>query len=137
MFKKLKWAIVFCVVNTMSYAQTTHTPPSIYTEAKPAVMATKNQSQFVIQLKSNPTTGYAWFLRDYNGDLIQPVKHEFKPAEDKKLMGAPGYELWTFKVKAAGFVVPQQTTVRFVYTRPWEVVDSTTQLIFKVTTSPS
>jgi inhibitor of cysteine peptidase len=106
-----------------------------YTDSKPAVVVTAQQPVFVIKLKSNPTTGYSWFLREYNDSGIQAVKHVFVAPTDKKLVGEPGYELWTFRVKPAGFVVPQQMMVRFTYTRPWESNDNSTQIVFSVTTS--
>lgn len=84
-------------------------------------------------MKSNPTTGYSWFLREYDSTIITPVKHSFEQPS-AKLMGAPGFELWTFKVKSAGFAVPQQTTIRMVYTRPWQSNDTGTQLVFRITT---
>lgn len=108
--------------------------PIIYTQDKPVVMVTSNAPDFVIKLIANPTTGYSWFLRDYNGNLLTPSKHEVKAPENKKLVGAPGYEMWTFHVKPSAFIVPQQTMIRFVYARPWETADNSTQLVFKVTT---
>jgi inhibitor of cysteine peptidase len=104
----------------------------IYTQDKLAAVVTSDQPEFVIKLKSNPTTGYSWFLRDYNFELIVPISHVFEPAEDKKLLGAPGYETWIFKAKPAAFVVPQQTSIRFVYARPWETGEGSMQLMFKV-----
>ncbi len=95
---------------------------------------TPAQPVFVIQLKSNPTTGFLWFLREYDDHLITPIKHSFLPPS-KKLMGAPGFELWTFRMKSAGFTVPQQTTIRMVYARPWQGSDSSTQLVFRVSTT--
>lgn len=107
---------------------------AVYTEAKQNILVTADQPEFTIQLKSNPTTGYAWFLREYDLNLIVPVKHKFIKSTDEKLMGAPGIEAWTFRVKPAGFTVPQQTTLRLIYTRPWQGSDGSTQLVFRVST---
>ncbi|MES2217864.1 MAG: protease inhibitor I42 family protein [Pseudomonadota bacterium] len=108
--------------------------PTVYTQDKPVAMVTNEQPEFIIKLRSNPTTGYSWFLRGYNSEIIQPIKHLYQ-ASDTKMTGAPGFELWTFKVKPSGFVVPQQTMIRFVYARPWESAETATQLMFKVTTA--
>lgn len=105
---------------------------TIYTEDKPNITVTKTSPEFTIKLKSNPTTGYSWVLRAYNANLILPVKHFFQRPSNQKLMGAGGYELWTFRVKPAGFVAPQQTTIRMIYARPWEGVGNATQVIFWV-----
>ena len=104
-----------------------------YSEDKTNITVTVQQPEFVLKLKSNPTTGYSWFLQEYNSNLITPVKHFFQ-APAKGLMGAPGFELWTFRVKPAGFAVPQQTTIRMVYARAWESKDSETQVVFRVST---
>src|SRR5690242_8895144 len=71
--------------------------PNVYTEDKFNIIATKDQSHFIIRLKSNPTTGYHWFLREYDGKLIAPVKYSYE-APNTKLIGAPGYEVWVFSI---------------------------------------
>ncbi|RDI48738.1 hypothetical protein AQULUS_08980 [Aquicella lusitana] len=106
---------------------------TVYTEDKQNITVDRAHPEFTIKLKSNPTTGYAWFLREYDANLISPVKHSFQKPE-QNLMGAPGYEIWTFRVKPQGFLVPQQTTIRMIYARPWQGADSSTQLVFRVTT---
>ncbi len=108
--------------------------PVIYTEDKPAITITSDQPTFTIKLKSNPTTGFSWYLRSYDANVLQPVKHVFLAPENKKLIGAPGYELWTFRVKPNGFSVPMQTMIRFVYGRAWEAGGQGTTMVFQVTT---
>ena len=104
-----------------------------YTQAQTNIVVTAASPKFTIKLDSNPTTGYAWFLHEYDPELVQPVKHEFKYG-DKKLIGSPGYELWTFRITPKGFIVPQQTSIRMSYARPWEGADNTTQVVFRVST---
>lgn len=130
---KLIVAISLLLTSFVALASSEDLP--VYTDAKPAVMVAAHQPQFVIKLKSNPTTGYSWFLRDYDATRIQAVKHVFVASEDKKLVGASGHQLWTFRVKPSAFVVPQQMMIRFAYARPWEAADNTTQVVFSVTTS--
>jgi inhibitor of cysteine peptidase len=131
---RLILAILVLMFYTGVYAETLAAPSvPVYTQDKLAVIVTSAQPQFIVKLKSNPTTGYGWFLRDYNSALLEPVSHGYEAATDKKLMGAPGFEIWTFRVKPSAFVVPQQSMVRFVYTRPWEAGETGMQLMFKVT----
>lgn len=115
------------------FSAVTFASDEVYTDQKPNIAVDASHPEFTIQLKSNPTTGYAWFLREYNHNLITPVKHKFQ-APTTKMMGSPGYELWTFKVKPAAFVVPHQMVLRFVYSRPLQGADSSTQVVFRVTT---
>jgi inhibitor of cysteine peptidase len=104
-----------------------------YTEEKPVILVQSDQPEFLIKLKSNPTTGYSWFLRSYDADLLQAVNHVYMAPTNKKLIGAPGYEIWTFKVKSKSFVVPMQTFIRFVYARPWEENTQEKLVVFQVT----
>lgn len=106
---------------------------TMYTEDNTNIMITSTQPQFTIQLKSNPTTGYSWFLKKYNSKYIKPVKHSFQ-APTTQLVGAPGYELWVFTVEAAAFTVPVQTTIKFNYARPWEKGKNTPEATFTVST---
>ena len=131
------WVLVLALVCVQVYAKTNTVDLPVYTDAKPVVMVSKDKVEFVIKLKSNPTTGYSWFLRDYDSKIVEPVSHVYEAPTDKKLMGAPGYELWTFKIKSAGFVVPQRTTLRFMYARPWEPggTSMASETIFWVTTN--
>lgn len=108
-------------------------PSYTYTEDTPNFIVSANHPEFILKLKANPTTGFSWFLREYDNDILMPIKHVYqKPIG--KLIGAPGYDLWTFKVKPAGFVVPQQTMMRMVYARPWSP-DSSTQVVFRISTN--
>jgi inhibitor of cysteine peptidase len=107
--------------------------PSIYTEDKPNIIVTKDNSTFIIHLNSNPSTGYRWFLREYNSMLISPIKHAYE-VPNTKLIGAPGYDVWTFSVKPAGFTVPQMTQIRFIYMRPWETENQGKQVFFRIFT---
>lgn len=115
-----------------SYAFATEALTTVTTD-KPNFAITAKHPIFVVKLKSNPTTGYSWFLREYNSNLIVPIKHTYE-AENKKLVGSFGYEYWTFQVKKAAFLVPQQTALKFVYTRPWENSDTPKLAMFWVAT---
>lgn len=99
---------------------------------KPNIVVSADRPSFTLKLKSNPTTGFSWFLRDENTDFIVVQKHTFQKP-DSKLAGAPGFELWTFKLKPSAFIVPRQLTLRLVYTRPW-VNDNVTQDVFTIST---
>lgn len=106
----------------------------VYSESQVNIVVSQSNPIFTIELKSNPTTGYSWFLREYDHDLLMPVKHEFIH-QDKSLVGASGIERWRFKVKPAGFAVPQQSVIRMIYARPWQGADGSTQLVFRVSTN--
>lgn len=106
---------------------------NIYTEKKPNIVVTSDRPEFTLKLRANPTTGYSWFLREYNSKLITPIKHSYQPP-DTKLIGAGGFDVWTFRVSRTAFLVPQQTALRMVYVRPWQNDSSGAQIVFRVST---
>jgi inhibitor of cysteine peptidase len=120
--------------NAFAKAETVETELPVYTDAKPAIMLNQEKAEFVLKLKSNPATGFSWFLRDYDDRLMKPVKHRLITSSDKKLIGEPSYELWTFRMKPNAFIVPQQTLIRLTYARPWVTDNNSTQVIFVVST---
>lgn len=92
----------------------------VFSDPLKTIVVKKSQPVFEIILQSNPTTGYSWALKGYDSNLMVPVKNKFYPSENKKLVGVPGYEKWTFRVKSEGFIVPQLTNITLVYLRPWD-----------------
>lgn len=133
--KKLIAIMLTSLMMTQSIAASAPTPTTtVPTEDKPVVMVQSTHPEFTIKLKSNPTTGYNWYLRGYDTTLIEPIKRHYEVSPNKKLLGAPGYETWTFRIKAHGFVVPMQTFIRFVYARPWEMNSQAKQVVFQVST---
>ena len=98
---------------------------------KPIILK-PDEHHFVIVLKSNPSTGFSWFLKKYNNDLIEPVGHQYlKPANDR--MGAGGIEKWRFKVKSDAFEVPHIMKIKFIYTRPWDLKQETSETFTVIT----
>ncbi len=70
-----------------------------------------------IKLESNPTTGYSWILSDgTDSAIVSLIDSEFiQSSEDKELVGAGGYEMFTFKAVSKG-----KTSIILNYKRPWE-----------------
>jgi len=122
----------FLGVNVYAKDKTKKTP-EVYTEEQLAIAITKDKPDFSIKLKSNPSTGFSWFLREYNPSLVTPIKYVMLPPE-RKLVGASGYEVWTFHMTPQAFIVPQQTMVRFVYARSWSTNDQMKQIAFRIST---
>ncbi|OGT27155.1 MAG: hypothetical protein A3I77_00535 [Gammaproteobacteria bacterium RIFCSPLOWO2_02_FULL_42_14] len=94
---------------------------------KPIIVHSVKQRDFVIALAANPTTGYSWFLQSFDDKLIVPVHQKFIHPENKKLMGAGGLSVWTFRIQQTAFIVPQTTNIEMVYKRPWSNEDETVQ----------
>lgn len=91
----------------------------IFSEDQSHISVSSKQPGFIIKLKSNPTTGYSWQLKPVDSVFIASSQHQFIAAKTK-LIGAPGFEEWTFNLKPTAFSKKQKTTLTFVYARPWE-----------------
>jgi inhibitor of cysteine peptidase len=103
-----------------------------FSDAKKSIIVKKSSPKFAIILPSNPTTGFMWILRDYDGSLITPVSRKYH-APRTKLIGAGGYEKWTFRVNANAFNVPLVTGITLIYARSWNM-DGAEVSRFKVVT---
>ncbi len=88
------------------------------------ITVTKVQPQFTISLAGNATTGYAWAPTTYDGRLVELLSSDYVANPNKKLMGAPGTFVFTFKARSVAFSMPQSTPITFVYSRPW-ITDKT------------
>lgn len=104
---------------TTETTQTQADVPSIYNETKTQISVSRAHPTFIIQLASNPTTGYSWGLQPYNQNMVVLVGHRFI-APKPGLMGAPGVEEWAFIAKNAAFKDKHNTTIQFDYARSWE-----------------
>jgi inhibitor of cysteine peptidase len=86
----------------------------IYGESSPAVTAAVGE-QLVIQLASNPASGYTWMPAGHPDPLvITLMASDFEP-DSAVAAGTGGYHRWTFRAVGRG-----STTVRFHYGRTWE-----------------
>jgi len=81
--------------------------------------------QFIIALDSNPTTGYNWEA-DFDESFLKLAQDEFKPADDKDIVGAGGKQRITFEGVKKG-----KTGVTLIYKRSWEE-DFAEQKVFVV-----
>jgi predicted secreted protein len=78
-------------------------------------------SQLVVSLCSNVSTGFAWSEAAEIGDtlILEQVQHEYIAPQpqngEEPPPGTPGKEEWTFDTLSSG-----ATSVSFEYSQPWE-----------------
>ena len=74
-------------------------------------------NSFMVNLCSNPTTGFQWSESAQISDqtVLEQVECEFTPPEQTGVAGAAGQRIWTFKALKQG-----KSTVSMEYSRPWE-----------------
>ena len=69
----------------------------------------------VVELESNPSTGYSWRAVEAPEFLVQNGAGEFVSGGKGDVVGAGGIETWRFTAENAG-----TGTLRLEYARPWE-----------------
>jgi inhibitor of cysteine peptidase len=90
-------------------------PPPIITEADSRhLVALRIGQELVLNLKSNPSTGYRWVQADTETPgLVLVGGPVYKPGST--LLGASGVESWKFRA-----VKRSAQTLKLEYRRPWE-----------------
>lgn len=85
-----------------------------FTETTKDITVTEN-SQFVIKLESNSTTGYKWDLNNTpDATIIEKVSSEYI-TPSSSVVGAGSHELWKFKALKKG-----STEIKMKYFRSFE-----------------
>jgi hypothetical protein len=85
------------------------------------IIVTPQNSHIKIKLKeSTGSTGYQWFLIDYDHNLLELYKYEYvKPA--KMMPGAAGEVVFDFLIKNDFKNAPQITSIKFATARAWDL----------------
>lgn len=86
------------------------------------------QDDFTVHLPANPTTGFQWYLLDYDSKLFEVINRQYISSK-VGVMGAGGYMLYTFKIKKQE-KYPRKSVLEFKHARSWE---PNTASIHKVT----
>lgn len=87
------------------------------TESHSNKINAKTGSQFKIELKSNPTTGYSWILRKLpdNVAYFGSQYEEDSTCQSKKLLGCGGKTTMHFIAVSSGL-----SQIELQYAQPWE-----------------
>ncbi|MDD1758054.1 MAG: protease inhibitor I42 family protein [Methanotrichaceae archaeon] len=101
-------------------------PPENYkikgeTEVKIKTVKSRLTESFTIPLKTNPNTGYKWFT-DYDYDLLNLENQSFENGS-----GDEGFSVFNFTPKKLG-----ETSISFVYRKPWENIVANTRIFHAV-----
>ena len=87
----------------------------------------ENGDEFVISLKSNPTTGYTW-EESSESSMVSLVNVDYQQDEaDEDMVGVGGKEFFTYRAKQAG-----ETKIEMVYGQHWEGGEVDKPLVYTV-----
>jgi inhibitor of cysteine peptidase len=115
----IRWLLVLVAI--ACFAQTAQAATKVITDAdKGGEVHIKAVDQLEVRLKSNPTTGYMWYVEKESTPLLK-LHHQSQteipvPAEEKpSLVGQPVFQVFTFEPRRRGDGV-----LRLHYVRSWE-----------------
>lgn len=108
----------------------------VYSESRSNIIVSAHRPYFRITLKSNPSTGYSWNLQKYDRHLFVLIHHSSHAGHHRKMVGVPGYESWTFRVKPSAFFLPHRSRIEFVSGQSWEGGNRGGRVAFHVTIIP-
>ena len=114
--------------STQSSPTNKTTTTNSLTDLTKPISVNPNSSVFSINLAANISTGYQWYLADYNPRLIKLVSQQYLTGQTK-LAGSPGVSAWQFQLQQIAFNAPQITRITFEYRRAWETKPAKKQSI--------
>lgn len=105
----------------------------VYTEKMTTITPNAAQPAFIVELKSNRTTGYSWFLETYDPTYLEVLDHRYVPSKSM-VAGAGSVERWMFRLTDEALAVqhPIFVTLAYAYKRPWEKDMEPKRVIFQV-----
>ena len=115
----VRWLLVLVAI--ACFLQAALAATKVITDAdKGGVVHIKFVDQLELRLKSNPSTGYMWYVEKESTPLLK-LHHQSQiefpvPAEEKPgLVGQPVFQVFTFEPRRVG-----DGALRLHYVRSWE-----------------
>jgi inhibitor of cysteine peptidase len=117
----IRWVFLIALVTIAFSAQAALAATKVITDAdKGGVVHMKFDDRLELRLKSNPSTGYMWYLEKESTPLLK-LHHQSQtevpvPAEEKPgLVGQPVFQVFTFEPRRVG-----DGALKLHYVRSWE-----------------
>ena len=114
----VRWLVLLALVAIACSAQAAFAAAKVITDAdKGGVIHMKLADQLELQLKSNPTTGFMWYVEKESTPLLKLVHQSQTEAEQstKPAVGRPIFQVFQFEPRRAGDGV-----LRLHYVRSWD-----------------
>jgi inhibitor of cysteine peptidase len=111
----VRWVLVFTLVGLVLQPQAAVAASKVITDAdKGGEVRLKAGERFELRLKSNPSTGYMWYVEGKSTPLVKLVKQTQTEAEEPGA-GRPVFQVFTFEAKRPG-----EGILMLHYVRSWE-----------------
>jgi inhibitor of cysteine peptidase len=118
-FISVRWLSLLVLAATACVSQAALAADKIITDAdKGGVVHLKAGERFEVRLKSNPTTGFMWYLEKESTPIVKLVHQSQADVTDEsedKHLGRPVYQVFSFEARRFGDGV-----LLMHYVRSWE-----------------
>ena len=111
----VRWLFFLALMAIVCSAQTAFAATKVITDAdKGGVVRMKVADRLELRLKSNPTTGFMWYVKKESTPLLKLV-HQSQTDATEPGMGRPVFQVFEFEPRRAG-----EGVLRLHYVRSWE-----------------
>ena len=117
LIKKIIFTFILLLITTLILSGCMFSGKTLTESNNGQSLSLKVNEMVQIRLESNITTGFKWNLsNETDTGIVSLISSGYKrTSTDKELVGAGGYETFTFKAKSKG-----NTTIVLTYNKPWE-----------------
>jgi inhibitor of cysteine peptidase len=92
---------------------------TMLTDLNKPIIVSPASPTFTIRVAANATTGYQWFITDYNPRLVKLLSQQYVTKQTQST-GSAGTSVWEFQLQQMAFLAPHLTHITLEYRRPWE-----------------
>ena len=111
----VRWLFFLALMAIVCSAQTAFAATKVITDAdKGGVVRMKVADRLELRLKSNPSTGYMWYVKKESTPLLKLV-HQSQTDATEPDVGRPVFQVFQFEPRRAG-----EGVLRLHYVRSWE-----------------
>lgn len=99
-----------------------------------SIQVADNQSTVQITLPANVTTGYQWYVENYDHALLSLQSYQYARGDSQQL-GSSGNAVFVFNIDPGFYDAPQITNLTFIYQRPWSPGQNTSTAVISLSTT--
>lgn len=118
-FVSVRWLLLLALAAIACLSQSAFAATTIITGAdKGGTVHLKVGDQLTLRLKSNPTTGYMWYVHPHSTPLLKLLHQaQIGPVgpSTRQSLGRPGLQVFTFEARRSG-----EGDLLLHYVRSWE-----------------
>lgn len=125
-----RWIGVWGVMMNMAVAL----PVFSEADVQQPIVLKSSDTEFVLRLTVNRTTGYDWFLvTDQQSAPFHPVSSQYIPLQSVEgHVGRGGYREWHFTRNDQAPFVSYTAKLNFIYARAWETAEKPLTIVVRV-----